>query len=183
MRWHLLLILSLLFLLPASGQDLPKKIRGYTVHREPVVVTSGTVSGEAGDAAVRVGDPVLTDVSLSGVSFELPGEVTSIAQSGKVDFLTFHDFQVNGVPVEIEEYVFPFSFRKNEVVTLPRPAKLFLPTAGILKAAWKEMHETTDEWTVTGRVFVFGKFRKYGFHHKRVVPIDVSLRIKNPLIR
>ena len=43
------------------------------------------------------------------------------------------------------------------------------------------MTDTRTEWIVTGRVFVFGKFRRYGLYHKRVVPIDLNLTIKNPL--
>lgn len=38
-----------------------------------------------------------------------------------------------------------------------------------------------DEWTVTGRVFVFGRFKKFGFDFKRVVPVEINLKIKNPL--
>ncbi len=171
------LILILLLLLPAFSQDLPSKIRGYSVHSPAIIVNTADQRAD-----VKVGDPVIVDLSLSGVSFELPTEVASAAQSGRVDFLTFHDFQVNGVSVEIEEYKYPFSFRKNETKALPEPAKIFLPTGALLKGAWAEMQESRKEWLVTGRVLVFGKFRKYGFYHKRVVPVDVSLTIKNPLL-
>ncbi len=178
------LIILFLFLLPAFSQELPDKIRGYTVHSQAIVVNEvGIATGQsAATASVRVGDPVLVDVSMSGVSFELPTEVTSAEQSGRVDFLTFHDFRVNGVSVVIEEYKHRFAFRKNEATTLPEPAKIFLPTFALLKGARAEMHESRKEWLVTGRVFVFGKFRKYGFYHKRVVPVDVKLTIKNPLL-
>jgi hypothetical protein len=45
----------------------------------------------------------------------------------------------------------------------------------------REMRDSKKEWTITGRVFVFGKFRKFGFEHKRVVPIDIHLTVANPI--
>lgn len=177
------LILLCLFLLPALSQNLPSKIRGYSVHSQAIVVNQQTPSSRSGPAVeLKVGDPVVVDVSLSGISLELSAEVTSAAQSARVDFLTFHDVRVNGVSVVVEEYTHRFSVRKNEAITLPQPAKIFLPTGALLKGALAEMHESRKEWLVTGRVFVFGKFRKYGFYHKRVVPVDVKLTIKNPLL-
>ncbi len=153
------------------------------MHPEPVVVDrTGADAESSAKADVKVGEPEIIDVSLNGVTFELPAEVTSLAQSGKVDFLTFHDFRVNGVSVVIEEYKHPFSFRKNETITLPEPATICLPTSGLLKGAWTEMRESRKEWLVTGRVFVFGRFRKFGMYHKRVIPVDVILKIKNPLL-
>ena len=65
---------------------------------------------------------------------------------------------------------------------MPKPARIFLGTGQIVKAAWKEIAETKKEWTITGRVFVFGKFKKLGFSFKRVIPVDINLTIKNPLI-
>ena len=167
----------------ASSQELPKKIRGYTVHRETIVVKTSIDTQDTGraDALVKFGDPVLTDLSLSGVTFELDAEVTATNQSGKVDFLTFNNFRVNGIPVEIEEYAEEFSFEKNKSVRLPKPATVFLPTGRLLQAGWKEMRDSKKEWSITGRVFVFGRFRKLGFYHKRVVPVDIEIKIKNPM--
>lgn len=180
-------ILPVLFLfsLPAVSQDLPKQIRGYTVYRESIVIKTGVLTpGEkssAADAVVKIGDPVPADISLSGLTLELPAEFTAARQSGKVHFLTFHAFRVDGIPVHIPEYAHPFSFQKRETVKLPQPATIFLPTTRMLQAAWKEMRETRKEWTVKGRIFVFGKFRKFGSYHKRVVPIDIDITIRNPL--
>ncbi len=64
---------------------------------------------------------------------------------------------------------------------MPAPATVFLPTSNILNAAWKEITASKSDWNVTGRVFVFGKFKKFGFTFKRVIPVDVRLTIKNPL--
>lgn len=159
---------------------MPDKIRGYKVYRETISVNANS---QPTDASVKVGDPEVVDLSLNGVTFEFPAEFVSAKQSGKVEFVTFHDLRVNGISVEAEEYSDRFEFRKGEFLKLPTPIRILLPTVGVVKAAWNEMAESKDEWTVTGRVLVFGKFRKFGFHHKRVVPVDIELTIKNPLRR
>lgn len=175
----------LIFALPALSQELPKEIRGYKVHKTSISVKTSVNKAPARsgpEALVKLGDPAVTDFSFTGITFEIPAEVTAFDQSGRVDFLTFHDFKVDGLAVEVEEYRNPFSFRKNELVVLPKPARVFLGTGQIVKAAWKEIAETKKEWTITGRVFVFGKFKKLGFSFKRVIPVDIILTIKNPLI-
>jgi hypothetical protein len=175
----------LLFLLPALAQELPKAIRGYKVHKISISVKTSSTKAPAKsgpEALVKIGDPVITDLSFTGITFEIPAEITAYDQSGRVDFLTFHDFKVDGMAVDVEEYRNPFSFRKNELVLLPKPARIFLGTGQIVKAAWKEIAETKKEWTITGRIFVFGKFKKLGFNFKRVIPVDINLTIKNPLI-
>ena len=167
-----------------SAQDRPSSIRGYKVHSEKIVITSISAKPDGkGDAIVKVEDPELVDVGLSGITFEFPAEALSSKQSGKVDFLTFHDFEVNGIKVTIPEYSTPFGFKKGESFRLPQPAKIFLPTQSLAKAAWKEMRESREIWQVTGRMFVYGQFRKFGFYHKRVVPVDVNITIANPLVK
>lgn len=179
-----LLVFTALLEISAQKEDLPKEIRGYKVHRQVITVDTSSDakrSATGSDASVKIGEPVLVDAGVTGVTFELSAEITSAAQSGRVDFLTFRDFRVNGIVVTVEEYAHPFSFRKGETVSLPKPGRIFLSTAGILQSAWKEMRDSKDDWTVTGRIFGFGKFRRYGFYHKRVVPIDIDIKIKNPL--
>ena len=173
----------ILFILSASffAQDLPDKIRGYKVHSEKIVVSTVSSADAAADASVKIGDPTLVEAGLAGVTFELPAEVRSAKQSGKVDFLTFHDVRVNGVAVEVEEYRDPFDFRKGKPTALPKPARILIPVTGMLQAAWSEMRDSKAEWTVSGRVFVFGRFRRFGMYHKRVVPVEFEIRIKNPL--
>lgn len=180
-----ILFLILLFGLAAFAQELPKEIRGYKVHKTGISVKTSsnkTPARSGPEALVKIGDPAVTDLSFTGLTFEIPAEITSFDQSGRVDFLTFHDFKVNGLAVDVEEYRSAFSFKKNELVVLPEPARIFLGTGQIVKAAWKEIAETKKEWTITGRVFVFGKFRKLGFSFKRVIPVDINLTIKNPLL-
>lgn len=94
--------------------------------------------------------------------------------------ISFHDLKVNGIKVEPEEYLRKFEFRRGERTIVPTPVRIFIPASGVVKAAWQEMTNVQEDWKVTGRVFIFGKFRRFGFYHKRVVPIDFDLTIKNP---
>jgi hypothetical protein len=177
-------VLILLFFQPVFSQNLPKKIRGYKVYNAQVIVSSktGMYFPVVHEASVDIGKPEVADISLTGITIEVPAEIYASHQSGKVHFLTFQDFRINGLTVDIEEYREPFSFKEDQATALPKPARIFLRADRILKAAWKEMTESADEWLVTGRVFVFGKFKKMGVSFKRVVPVDVVVKIKNPLI-
>ncbi|MDI1241403.1 MAG: hypothetical protein PSX80_05730 [bacterium] len=167
-----------LFSVASFGQDLPDRIRGHKVYSDKVSVNASTA---ASDAAINIGEPAVVDMSLTGITLELPAEFTSSAQSGKVEMVSFHDLKVNGIKVEPEEYAHKFEFRKGQKLRLPNPIRIFIPASGLVKAAWQQMTEKRTEWIVTGRIFVFGKFRRFGIHHKRVVPIDLNLTIKNPL--
>ncbi len=182
-----LLICILVFLCATatvSAQGLPSEIRGYKVYREKITVTNASGSFDTTgkpEASVLVGEPDIVDVSLTGITLSVSAELNAVERSGEVHFITFRDFRVNDLPVDIEDYQEPFSFRRNEKTTLPKPATLFLPTGRLLNAAWKEISNSKTEWTVSGRAFVFGKFRKFGFAFKRVIPVDIKLTIKNPL--
>lgn len=167
-----------------SAQSLPSKIRGYKVYDAKVTVTNTTGSAiqkDRSDAIVRILDPAITGISLSGAVFEIGAEITAMNESGKVDFMTCSDLRVNGVPIEIEEYTHPFAFKKGEKITLPKPATISIKTANIAKSAYKELADPKKDWSVTGTVFVFGKFKRFGFSFKRVVPVKIDLKISNPL--
>ena len=170
------LFVLLSFVFAAHAQDLPDKIRGYKVYRDKVSVNADMEP----DAAIYVGDPELADISLSGITLEFPAEFTASYQSGKVDLVTFQDLKVNGIKVEFEEYSHRFEFKKGEKVTIPKSVRIFVPAFGVVEAAWREMTDTRREWAVTGRAFVFGRFRRFGIDHKRVVPIDINLAVRNP---
>ena len=173
-----------LFALSAIAQDFPDKIRGYKVYDAKISVKTESDKIEtkgASEAFVKIGEPEIADISLTGVTLEISAEVSGLEQSGRVDFLTFHDFRVNDLPVKVEEYKESFSFNKNKTVILPKPARIFLETSQVLRGALKERKESNEEWRVTGRVFVFGKFKKFGFSFKRVVPVEINIKIKNPL--
>jgi hypothetical protein len=173
-----------LFAFSAIAQDLPDKIRGYKVYDAKISVKTESDKTEtkgASEAFVKIGEPEIAEISLTGVTLEISAEVSGLEQSGRVDFLTFHDFRVNDLPVKVEEYKESFSFNKNQTVILPKPARIFLETSQVLRGALKERKESNEEWRVTGRVFVFGKFKKFGFSFRRVVPVEINIKIKNPL--
>ncbi len=178
----------LIFHLTIPAQDLPDRIRGYKVHKAKIAVKNereksenGENSKEKNEAFVKINDPEIYNISLTRITFDLEAELSSIEQSGTVDFLTFHDFRVNGLKVSVEEYKESFDFKKNEPVILPKPFKIFLGTGQALSGALNEIRDSKDEWRVTGRVFVFGHFKKSFFRFKRVVPVEIDILIKNPI--
>jgi hypothetical protein len=166
-----------------DAQRLPTKIRGYSVYRADIIVSqkNAPAGARSSDTVIYLGEPVLKEISVTGLTLKVPVEFTAMRQSGRVDFLAFPDLQVNGMSVEVDEYRDSFAFKKGELVKLPSPAKIFIPTTQLLRAATSELNRSQKEWTVTGRVLIFGKFRKFGFEHKRVVPIDIDFKIANPL--
>ncbi|MBA2378858.1 MAG: hypothetical protein H0V76_04720, partial [Blastocatellia bacterium] len=109
--------------------------------------------------------------------------ILSTDQSAKIESVVFNEFRIDGIPVTIEDYDSAFEIRRNENIGLPRPAQIFVPTERMIQAAWREFRDSREQWRVTGRAFVFGKFRKLGFYHKRVVPVDIDVLISNPLRR
>ena len=171
----------------ASAQELPDRIRGYKVHKQIVTVSETAEPKNASSPIVasRV-DPdkiALKDISLTGVSFEMPVELSAMPHSGRVDFVTFSEMTVNGIPVSVDEFRTEFRFRKGEAVRLPSPVTIFVPAHRLVQAAWREMRDSQPAWRVRGRVFVFGRFKRFGIHHKRVVPVDIDIMIDNPVIR
>ncbi len=172
--------------MPCSGygQSLPGKIRGYKVHDTKVSINASaddTSQTNSIGASVKLDEPVIADAGLSGVTIELGARFTVLAQTGQIDFLTFHDFQINGVPIEIEEYDYSFSFKKGKEVSLPKPVRLNLRISSLTKAVYKELLADDDDLPVTGTIFVFGKFKKMGIRFKRVIPITIDMTIRNPL--
>lgn len=177
----LLIMAALSLAFSISAQQLPDKIRGYKVHDEKIRLTNSGPK-QIDKPYVTVGTPTISDVSLGGVTLAIIGELEEAGFNGRVEMMTFRDFRVNGISVEVSEFDTPFTVNKSGKTSLPTPATVFLPTSNILNAAWKEATGSKENWTVTGRVFVFGKFKKFGFTFKRVVPVDVNLTIKNPLL-
>lgn len=183
-RFPLLIILSFAF--SAFAQDYPKEIRGYKVYNRKISVKTAsdkTVEKDKPEVVADVGALKLTDVSLSGATLEITTQIKSKTQSGTVDFLAFKDFRVGGFNVEIEEYKTSFVFVKNQTTILPKPVKIRLATVNAARGALRDGENKNDEWTVTGTIFVFGRFKKFGFRFKRVVPVEINLKIKNPLVQ
>lgn len=183
-------ILSVIFIFlisaPASAQQpdvpLPKKIRGYKVYDE-ILKYEFPADGEAEseEFTAVVEKPVLKDISLSGLEFELDAEITSLERSATIETISFHDFRVNDIPVTVRELNKSFALKKGIAVRLPNPVTVKLSALGMVRGAWNELRDSKEKWTITGRIFVFGKFKKFGFNFKRVVPVDVVITIDNPV--
>jgi len=179
----------------AQNRTYPDKIRGYKVERTVIQIKSpaatpgannnGTPANSANDPGIdkliTFGKPSLAQVTPLGVTFEVPIVVAPVTQSGKVDFLVFEDIQVNGQQVRITDYNHAFHLPNSEPLTLKDPLSIYvyLPTA--LMAAIDEWTNSKDAWLVTGRVYVFGKFKKGLFSFKRCVPVEMNLTMRNPL--
>ncbi len=179
-----ILIVFLVFVSSAHAQSWPQKIRGYKVHDAKVSISNSILdvrNSDKADASVRLSDPKIADLSLTGVTIEIGAEVTSAKQSGSVDFVTFKDISVNGFAVGVEDYLHPFNFKKGEPTAPPKPARITLRVSSLPRAAYNELVNSKKELTVTGTAFVFGKFKKMGFNFKRVVPVKIDLKVKNPL--
>ncbi|MEO6590502.1 MAG: hypothetical protein ABIP06_14490 [Pyrinomonadaceae bacterium] len=167
-----------------QAQSYPKKIRGYKIYQTKISINpnSENSSGKKDtEAIVKLGDLELTDISLSGITLEISADIESIEQSGKIDFVTFQDFKVNGLDVKIEEYKESFEIKHGEKTLLPKPVKIFISASQTLRGALKELKESKKDWTISGKLFVFGTFKKYGFKFKRVVPLDIIFKIENPV--
>ncbi|MGI9056310.1 MAG: hypothetical protein ACR2F2_10975 [Pyrinomonadaceae bacterium] len=177
-------VLTLLFSTSVFSQNYPDKIRGYKVYQTKISIRTEIEKYPErtdAEAIVKIGEPELTDISLTGITLEVSAEIEGIEQNGKIDFVSFKDIKVNGLDVEIEEYREPFELKKNKKVVLPKPVKAFISSGQTLRGAFRELKESKNEWTISGKVFIFGKFKKFGFNFKRVIPLDINFKIENPI--
>ena len=174
----------------AQAASYPKEIRGYKVERAVVEIKkeqkkAGNTSAQRDevdpDALIQFGDPQLASVSPSSIGLEIPISVAPVQQKGHVDFLIFEEMVVNGTTVHIDEYRHHFDLPNKNRSTLREPLKFFiyLPTA--LVAAIDEWNNSKETWQVTGRVYVFGRFKKNVFTFKRCIPVELKFMMRNPL--
>jgi hypothetical protein len=169
---------------PATDRPVyPESIRGYKVERAGPELSRPEMAaeGKSADALIQLGDPELAQVTPLGVTLEVPIWISPVKQGGRVDSLTFENMVVNGVDVDVDEYLGSFDLPKKKRLRLPRPLRIFVSTPGLVGGALDEWVESKERWQVTGRVYVFGHFRKYLIKFKRVVPIEIDLEIQNPL--
>lgn len=178
------LITALLLLIVSQtihSQDYPDRIRGYKVH-DPGLSVEPAGESKNGRVAVDFGSPEFSRVGLTGLTFSVPGKLTVFGRSGTVHFLSFYDFTVNGLPVEIRDYTKGFRFRSGEEIELDQPVEIDVGIRSAARGAVRELRDSRHEWTVTGTVFVFGRFKWSVLSFKRVVPVKVEFRIPNPFI-
>ena len=177
----------------AQSDKYRKEIRGYKVERTTVEIKQSetgasrknrnavTTGDSEVDQLITFGAPQLARVTPLGITFAVPIVVAAVKQTGRVDFLSFEDMAVNGHSVEIEDYQHQFNLPNKDPLTLKEPLRfyIYLPTAMLAAAdEWKDSKET---WSVSGRVYVFGKFKKALFSFKRCIPVELNLTMNNPL--
>ena len=182
----------------ASGQShtYPDNIHGYKVERTVVEIKkpenkNQANDGEAGssdsdvDQLITFGQPSIARATPLGMTFEVPMVVAPVKQSGKVDFLVFEDMEINGHSVQIDEYKHSFGLPDKKSLTLRDPLRIYIYLPSAILAALGDWTDSKDTWPVTGRVYVFGKFKKkilgISTSFKRVVPVELNLTMRNPL--
>jgi hypothetical protein len=174
----------------AAPRSYPKEIRGYKLTRAKVEIKKSdeekkgedqTSSDDDRDALIQFGEPRVVRTTPLGITLEVPVTVAAVKQGGRVHFLTFEDMVVNGMPVTIEDYMQSFELPNKEPIALPQPVRLFISSPRAIAGAISEWGNPQETWPVTGRVYVFGRFRKFIFSAKRVVPVELNLTLPNPL--
>jgi hypothetical protein len=196
LAWLLLLFITSTIAL-AQTRSYPKEIRGYKIERTAIEIrkpdsknrdsNSNGRTEERGDsdsdvdALIRFGKPQLARVTPLGITFKVPIVVAPVTQKGRVDFLMFEDMSVNDTSVQIDEYHRAFDLPNKNPSTLRDPLSFYIYLPSAVLAAIGDWTNAKEVWPVTGRVYVFGKFKKGLFSFKRCVPVELNLTMRNPL--
>ena len=157
-----------------------KEIRGYKVERT-IIELRKSENDPQSDTLIKFGDAELARVTPLGISLEIPIVVSPVTQKGKVDFFVFEDMVFNDTPVEIDEYHRAFNLPNRDRLRLREPLRFYIYLPRAVLAGIDEWINSKETWLVTGRVYVFGKFRKGPFGFKRCVPVELNLTMRNPL--
>lgn len=185
-----------------DAREYPKEIRGYKVERAKVEIKreksggredagakerADDVDGAPGaepetDALIQFGEARVERITPLGITLAIPITVAAVKQKGQVDFLTFEDMIVNDISVTVEDYQHEFDLPTDKPLLLPEPVRVFISTPRALIGAMGEWSNAKQTWPVTGRVYVFGHFKKFVFSFKRVVPVEINVSLRNPLL-
>jgi hypothetical protein len=133
------------------------------------------------EALIRFGDPEVARVTPLGISLEIPIVISPVKQKGHVDFLMFEDILVNDTSVEIDEYHQQFDLPNKHHLKLPEPLRFYIYLPRAVLVAIDEWNDSKPTWLITGRVYVFGKFKKSFLTFKRCIPVELNITIRNPL--
>jgi hypothetical protein len=169
----------------AQKPSYPKEIRGYKIERAAVEMKkdkekNGPFNPDP-DTLIRFGEARLAGVTPLGISLEIPVVVAPVTQKGHVDFLRFEDVVVNGTPVIIDDYKREFDLPNKEDLVLDEPLRFWVNLPNAMLAGIGELTSPNETWTVTGRVYVCGHFKKFLFTFKRSIPVELNLTMQNPL--
>jgi hypothetical protein len=167
----------------------PKEIRGYKVELAKVEIKKQEAKGalksssDVGDedALIKLGEPRVASLSPLGITLEIPVTVAAVKQGGHVDFLTFEEMTVNGTPVTFDDYQHSFDLPNDRPLTLPDPVSIYISTPRAMLGVLGEWNQPKDVWPIKGRTYVFGRFKKFLFKFKRVIPVELNLLFRNPL--
>jgi hypothetical protein len=159
----------------------PKELRGYKIERTTVEMKKARKGESNPDELIRFGEARFASITPLGISLAIPIVVAPVIQKGHVDFLLFEDMVVNGTSVQIDEYHRGFDLPNKKDLVLKEPLKFYVYLPSAVLAALDEWTNSKESWRVTGRVYVFGRYKKYLFTFKRSIPVELDLTIKNPL--
>ena len=187
--FQIALAIGLIGLLPSATHlqqpTYPKEIRGYKVERAAVEMKKTTKDAQPfesdPDNLIRFGEVRLASATPVGIKMEIPIVVAPVTQKGHVDFLVFEDIVVNGTPVEIDEYKHEFDLPNHHELELKHPLRFTINTPNLMLAALSEWTNSKERWPVTGRVYVFGRYKKFLMTFKRTIPVELDLTMRNPL--
>jgi hypothetical protein len=177
----------IILLTTAAGRSLaqttnyPKEIRGYKVERAAVELKKDEDNKSETEQLLSFGELQLVAITPLGISLAAPIVVSPVKQKGEVDFLVFEDIVVNGTSVQIDEYHRSFALPNKKNTTLQDPLRFFIYLPSAVLAALGEWSNSKDTWIMTGRIYVFGSFKKSLFGFKRCIPVDLNLTMRNPL--
>ena len=173
-------------LLAGQQPNYPKELRGYKVERAAVEMKKQQEDNSQPfasnpDTLIRFGEVSLASVTPFGVNLEIPIIVAPVKQKGHVDFLVFEDMIVNEIPVKIDEYHRGFDLPNKHDLVLREPLRFTVNLPNAMLAALGEWIDSRETWHITGRVYVFGKYKKFLFTFKRTIPVELNLNMRNPL--
>lgn len=183
--FRLAAILLLLLSFGSAGlsqtSSYPKELRGYKVEQRVVGVKKPSEGEKAPAPLLQLGEAQVATITPLGVSLEIPLIVSPVQQKGRVEFLVFENMVVNGTAVEIDEYHRAFDLPNKEPLSLKEPLKFYVYLPSAVLAALGEWSTSRPTWLVTGRVYVFGTFKKSILSFRRCIPLELSFTIQNPL--
>ena len=169
------LIAPILLLTLASitaAQPFPDRIRGYKVHKTPIII-----DGQNKARGITIESLSVVDLSFAGTSVEADVSLSGIGHSGEIDFVTFEKFSLGSLPFDIAEYQTPFRLSKNTRVTLSSPLTASLTTLAAINAFNRERENPSKVLRLTGIAYVFGRFKRFGLSFRRAVPVVIDLDI------
>jgi len=169
-------ILLLTFASIIAAQPFPDRIRGYKVHKTPIII-----DGKNKARGITIESLSVVELSFAGASVEADVSLSGIDQSGEIEFITFEKFSLGSLPFEIAEYRTPFRMVKNTRVRLSSPLTASITTLAVLNAFNRERENPSKVLRLTGIAYVFGGFKRFGLSFRRAVPVVIDLDIPNPL--